>query len=201
MPTKSNYNRRLKFLTEEVKRGEDVLDVGFGGAHIMTLLSKNGANCTGIEIDRELVNKASNLGFNVKLAGAEKLPFDDESFDTIICAVALPYTDEEIAIKEWQRVLKSTGKVILTTHGLGFGLQRLLSFEKQSYYGFRMLLNTLIYSYSGKRLKGHWGNTLCQSRSFLKKRYKRMKLELIEELVDGTFWGLPIYIGHKLIKL
>ncbi|KAF2793170.1 methyltransferase type 11 [Melanomma pulvis-pyrius CBS 109.77] len=58
-------------------------------------------------------------GATVKQAGAETLPFDDGSFDTVIANHMLYHVDSpDAALKEFRRVLKPDGTVIVALNGM-----------------------------------------------------------------------------------
>ena len=61
----------------------------------MILLTDLGGRVSGIEIDLNLVNYCRGLGLDVQEGFAEELPFQDGSFDRIVCSMVLPFTDEE----------------------------------------------------------------------------------------------------------
>jgi SAM-dependent methyltransferase len=58
-------------------------------------------------------------GAEVKKAGAETLPFGDESFDTVVANHMLYHVDSpDAALKEFKRVLKPGGTVIVALNGM-----------------------------------------------------------------------------------
>lgn len=96
-----------------------ILDIGVGQGYSSTLLCREGAQVTGIDISQEGLRLASNLasqyGFSPKfqqMAG-EDLRFPDESFDGILCISAYHHMDLDKASKEFARVLRPGGRVVL----------------------------------------------------------------------------------------
>jgi ubiquinone/menaquinone biosynthesis C-methylase UbiE len=78
---------------------------------------------TGIDLSPAMLDiarrRAAELGVEVQLreGDAEHLPFDDGSFDTVVCALALcSIPDHGRAIAEMARVLKPGGKLLLLDH-------------------------------------------------------------------------------------
>lgn len=66
-------------------------------------------------------------GANVRQAGAESLPFDAEEFDTVVANHMLYHVDSpETALKEFSRVLKPGGTVVVALNGMDH-LDELLS--------------------------------------------------------------------------
>ncbi len=63
--------------------------------------------------------RAGELGREADLivGDAQKLPFDDESFDTVVTALALcSIPDPDVAIREMKRVLVPGGRLLLLDH-------------------------------------------------------------------------------------
>ena len=82
-----------------------------------------GATVTGIELSPAMLaiarQRATDLGRDVTLreADAEHLPFDDASFDTVTCALALCTIPSPAgAIGEMRRVLAPGGRLLLLDH-------------------------------------------------------------------------------------
>ena len=100
-----------------------MLDVGCGeGRHIFGVMQDHPTmKCIGIDMDKTSLNKAEE-GYeyfeSISKAGAEflegsaySLPFDNDSFDLIICSEVLEHLHEyNDAVKEIHRVLKPGGK-------------------------------------------------------------------------------------------
>ena len=97
-----------------------VLDIGTGTGFIALLLAELGHDVAGIdfskgmlEIAREKARK-SRFEIQFEIGDAECLPFEDNSFDATICRHVLwtlPHPQK--AIKEWQRIVKPGGKVVV----------------------------------------------------------------------------------------
>lgn len=99
-----------------------ILDVGCGAGYFTVLLGKAGYQVTGIDLTREMIVKAKELIQDngpyqetvcVKEMDAEKLSFEDESFDAVVSrnlTWTLPHPIE--AYQEWYRVLKKGGVLL-----------------------------------------------------------------------------------------
>jgi ubiquinone/menaquinone biosynthesis C-methylase UbiE len=77
----------------------------------------------GVELSPAMLaiakHRAADLGLNVDLreGDAEHLPFDDESFDTVVCALSLcTIPHPSAAITEMYRVLVPGGTLLLVDH-------------------------------------------------------------------------------------
>lgn len=75
----------------------------------------------GVEMHRLARKRALKSGISVELVGlsAERIPFDAETFDTVLVTYSLcTIPDPAAALKEMRRVLKPGGQLIFCEHGL-----------------------------------------------------------------------------------
>lgn len=103
---------------------ERVLDVACGTGIIARLaLQKVGNNgtVTGLDINPGMLAVARSIvpdAITWHEAGAEDMPFSDESFDVVICQMGLQFMeDKPAALKEMYRVLLPGGRLILNVPG------------------------------------------------------------------------------------
>jgi ubiquinone/menaquinone biosynthesis C-methylase UbiE len=96
-----------------------VLDVGTGTGFLAKMTARLGYTSTGVDLSRKMLalgrEDAKRKGVEVAFveAAAEKLPFQDESFDALInCRLVWTLTDPQTAFTEWRRVLKKGGQVL-----------------------------------------------------------------------------------------
>jgi ubiquinone/menaquinone biosynthesis C-methylase UbiE len=82
-----------------------------------------GVRLTGVDLSPVMLaaagKRAAALGLTVQLsvAEAEHLPFDDASFDTVVCTLSLcSVADDQAAIGEMHRVLRPGGQLLLLDH-------------------------------------------------------------------------------------
>ena len=92
----------------------DVLNVGGSAGVIDNFLADHAARVVGIDIDDEAINHAQqkftkdNLEFQV--ADALNLPFDDSSFDVVICSHVYEHVPDPVQMfEEIHRVLRPGG--------------------------------------------------------------------------------------------
>ncbi len=107
--------------------GRSILDVGFGNGNSLPLFHSLGLRISGTEIHQEIVaagkEKMSLIGIeaDLRVGSNTALPFADGTFDLLVSWNVLHYEDNEDAIlkgiKEYARVLKPGGRVILSTTG------------------------------------------------------------------------------------
>src|SRR3989344_4737504 len=118
-----DHSKRFKFLADLISSNfkfSTFLDVGCGMGHLMRNLIKKGYVGNGIEASNDALKKYLKdfKPDNVLLAGAENIPFANNSFDVVICLDVmehLPKFDVEQAISELIRVSKD---IILLTINL-----------------------------------------------------------------------------------
>ncbi len=113
----------LLFVNNKDVKDKIILDIGCGyGWCELNFLKKGAKKIIGIEITEE---DLSTVKKNIKdkrasfeVAGATKLPFNDSSFDTVVCWEVIehiPKNTEPVMFKEINRVLKKTGVLYLST--------------------------------------------------------------------------------------
>ncbi|MDQ3914249.1 MAG: methyltransferase domain-containing protein [Actinomycetota bacterium] len=105
---------------------------------------------TGIDLSPEMLEiareRSAELGKAVDLreGDAHNLPFDDESFDTVVCTYSLcNIPDPQRAVDEMKRVLKRGGRLILVDHIRAtnkpvFFLQKVIEFLSARFEGEHM---------------------------------------------------------------
>lgn len=180
--------------------GARVLDVGCGPGQQMEELRAGGCDVRGVEPDRALVDSCRSRGLDVVPGAAEALPEADASYDGVVCKVVIPYTREDLTVKELARVLRPGGTAYLISHGAGYFLRYLLMSPrlKVRFYGARSLMNTWWWILSHHRLPGFLGDTLYQSRRRLRRYYSRAGLDLVREAPSPSFMGFPVFLFHEL---
>lgn len=118
--------RTVSHWTKELKRllGPEplrILEVGCGPGFFEIMLGKEGHHVTGIDITENMIHEAKE---NVKAAGlsadlmtmdCHNLNFPDETFDMVICRnITWTLDDPQKAYKEWLRVLKKGGRLLVS---------------------------------------------------------------------------------------
>ena len=177
-----------------------VLDVGCGaGQELLPFLEKSEAFCVGIDVAGELGKVTGNFfagkGFseraNFARSKGEDLPFAGESFDVVLCRVALPYMNNRRTIAEIARILKPGGVFLLKIHAppfyLGMIRERLPKLSlKQIAYPLICLTGSAWHLLTGKQLqKGFWkGKEVFQTRGFLRRECEKNGLRIERELAD-----------------
>lgn len=119
-----NPNQRQRQKIVPLAKGH-VLEIGIGSG--LNLPFYNGSNVEhliGIDPSIEIWNKntsdTENLGYEFEFhqTGAEILPFENNSFDTVLITYTLcTIPSFEMALAEVRRVLKSSGEFLFCEHG------------------------------------------------------------------------------------
>lgn len=184
------------------KNVETVLDVGCGaGQELYQFIEKKNAFCVGVDVAEEL-GKIGNSFFSelkcedkvtfLRSIGAE-LPFKDESFDVVICRVALPYMDNKKTIAEIARVLRPAGIFFLKTHAPAFyfGMlkRRMKTLDLKQYaYPLICLAGGTFHNLTGRQLRdGIWkGKEVFQTNGFLQREFAKNNLKIKAYLPDDN---------------
>jgi len=106
--------RRVEFF---VSRAEGkCLEVGAGTGSISQALLAKGRGVVATDISPGMVEEMKKKGINAVVCDAERLPFPDALFDTVLASEMIYYLDHpEQFLKEARRVLKPGGTVLLSS--------------------------------------------------------------------------------------
>ncbi len=99
-------------------QGKDVLEVGCGSGIGLAHVSKFGRSVVGLEYSAQNIERLKMqkyCTFPVVSGDAEKLPFQNNSFDLIIALAMIYYVDFESFIQSAQRVLRPGGRIFFCT--------------------------------------------------------------------------------------
>lgn len=113
--------KELKFINDFLdknKRNISVcLDVACGSGRFSIPISQHGINVAAVDIDliplRKLIGVSREI--TVIRGDANRLPFKDSSFDCVFSIETIDYLDAINLLKEYKRVLKDNGFLIITT--------------------------------------------------------------------------------------
>lgn len=112
----------IKFLKKYIQPNEIILDVGCGYGRLLKLLSKNAKRVVGIDFSESLLehtkqNLAGKDNVELYLMRAERMDFDDERFDYVLCLYStfgnMPGIELDV-LKEMKRVCKKGGEIIIS---------------------------------------------------------------------------------------
>lgn len=103
-------------------QGRDVLDLGCAGGFMAEALALRGANVTGIDPAADAIDAARaharegglRIGYDVGIG--EALPYDDASFDAVVCVDVLEHvSDLHMVLAEVARTLRPGGVFLFDT--------------------------------------------------------------------------------------
>lgn len=114
-----------KFIFDNVKKTDKVLDIGCGRGEIIVGCAKRGVTCFGIDYSRSAISICKEVlknqrirGDKAKVMNAKKLEFKDKQFNIVIMMDVVEHLHEwELtkALREARRVLKPGGKILIHT--------------------------------------------------------------------------------------
>ena len=93
-----------------------ILDVGCGNGNLFTYLPDGKYELTGIDFSANMIMEAEKncMHATFLLGDAEKLPFDESTFDIIVCNASFHhYIHPDTVLNEMHRVLKDGGKLLI----------------------------------------------------------------------------------------
>lgn len=99
--------------------GKRVLDVGIGDGFSSALMARAGAQVSGIDVSPAALARAKDLAERYKIdldlqeMPGEDLRFESEEFDGILCVSAYHHMDQDRAAREFARVLKRGGRLVM----------------------------------------------------------------------------------------
>lgn len=104
----------------EISTGDDVLDVGCGTGVVareaITRVGRHG-RVVGVDPNDGMLEVARRtMGVEWRNGAAEDLPFEDGSFDVVVCQFAMMFFEDRArAVSEMRRVLRPGGRVAVAT--------------------------------------------------------------------------------------
>lgn len=117
-------------------RRPHILDVGCGTGANLLMLSKYG-DAEGVDVSEDALAFCRERGLkNVKLGAAEKLPYEEGTFDLVTALDVVEHLDDDLGgLREMRRVLRPGGRVLLFVPTFMFlwGLQDDVSNHRRRY--------------------------------------------------------------------
>ena len=122
LETQNEWESTINALVDHRKTDDaSALDVGTGPGQLAFYLAKAGFNTTGIDISPAMIARAEQkaqqdgLVCNFKTGDAEHLAFADNTFDVVVTRnLVWTLPDPGAAVREWHRVLKPGGRIIIS---------------------------------------------------------------------------------------
>jgi len=126
----SRFNSLLKLIGNVTNK--KILDAGCGEGYFLSLI--NSKEKFGVELSEKRVSEALKLypQLKIKIADVNNLPFEDDTFDVIVCSEVLEHVSGyQKALKEFKRCVKKDGHIVLSFPNeptVSFGRLLLLKF-------------------------------------------------------------------------
>jgi demethylmenaquinone methyltransferase / 2-methoxy-6-polyprenyl-1,4-benzoquinol methylase len=98
------------------RRGERILDIAAGTGTSSAVLAKSGAEVVAADFSPGMIEEGRRRHPSIEFveADAEKLPFDDDSFDAVTISFGLRNVRHpQVALGEMYRVLKPGGRLVI----------------------------------------------------------------------------------------
>lgn len=114
----------------QVVSRDNILDVGCGNGRDLEVIAATGASVFGVDSSGRMIDSAkerlhSFKNVSIQEAGAERLPFTDESFDKVLLSEVIEHVnDPSLVLREIHRILVPLGILVLSTP------------NRRSWYGF-----------------------------------------------------------------
>lgn len=175
-----------------------VLDVGCGaGQELLPFVEHKRVSGIGLDVSPEVglagLALFASVDPNIRVAfvrgNSSALPFKSNSFDIVICRVALPYTDNSESIAEIARVLRPEGRFFLKIHHLRYYLRDLQDSVRSLNLPFlvhtiRVLLAGSLYHLTGHQPRRFPSSETFQTLSLLRKEFATVGLRILKDMKD-----------------
>src|SRR5947208_12183477 len=85
----------MAFVLSKIRSSDDILDMGCGTGRFTIPLAQIARKVTGLDVSAAMIAKAREkaeevgLSIDFREADMESMPFSDNSFDTVVCMLAL----------------------------------------------------------------------------------------------------------------
>lgn len=93
--------------------GERVLDVASGTGMLGKTLAPSGAHVVGLDYTPAMMEGTRPHYAELVLGDAHAMPFDDATFDAVVCRQGIQFMDAPRAAAEMARVVRPGGRVVL----------------------------------------------------------------------------------------
>jgi SAM-dependent methyltransferase len=115
---KLRWARRVEMLSNHLRPGIRVLELGCGIGLFTAELAQTGATITAIDISPDLLEIAkterSAANVNYEVQNAYAMTYEGSTFDTVVGSSVLHHLELEPALGEIHRVLKPSGTIFFT---------------------------------------------------------------------------------------
>jgi ubiquinone/menaquinone biosynthesis C-methylase UbiE len=150
---RDEYTSLAESVSATLSDGSRVLEVAPGPGTFSIELAKLGTyRITGLDISATFVAMAresaamEHVDVNFQLGDAAHMPFDDETFDFILCRAAFKnFTQPVNALSEMRRVLRVGGRAMVIDMNHDAPSAQIDAYVSQQHHGLDALMNRLIF--------------------------------------------------------
>ncbi|MEK6833128.1 MAG: class I SAM-dependent methyltransferase, partial [Nanoarchaeota archaeon] len=112
----------IEFISEHIKPNSSILEIGCGYGRLLKIMAKKSKQLVGIDFSNRMVelskkNLEGKENVDIQLMEADKLTFNDNFFDYVVCLDNsfgnMPKIELDV-LKEMKRVCKNGGEIIIS---------------------------------------------------------------------------------------
>lgn len=199
-----------KLFTEMISHTEiknkSILDIGCGtGRHWKEILDHKPLKLTGIDNSHEMTGKLKKKFKDAKVIVSDKIPveeFADSVFDVIISTLTIGHIkDIDQYFKDWNRILKENGEVIITD----FHPEAFSAGMKRTFPNNNEVIEVENYLYDKEYLKSIFSELKWEIISTYEKKIDEEVKHLFEKQnfmsSYNKYFGTPLILGLHLRKI
>lgn len=182
-----------------------ILDVGCAGGHLIKFLGESGfKEVYGIDISREAINLCKERGLKkVSVGDCLETKYKDSTFDIVTADNVLEHlADDQKALNEWHRILKTSGVLIVLAPAFKF----LWSHHDETCHHYRRYSKQSLTKLLGKsgfevERSSYWNLTSFFPKILLKGSQKPDQLYKLNPLMNKTLTHLLKLENQFLMRL
>ena len=115
-----------------LKENSSILDLGCSFGRMFDLLNSYSENIYGVDPDEYAVKEANKKSYIDVLKGsAEKTGFEQNFFNLVFCWATFDVVDHFKGLKEFNRILKNKGTLLITGKSTNYNKDDLLAFKAE----------------------------------------------------------------------
>ena len=181
-----------------VSTNDDVLDVACGTGEFLRACDAIGAAVSGVDLSDKAISACKSILPNAEFysCSAEKLPFNNDSFDIVTCLGSLEHFIDPVAsLKEMVRVAKSNAKFVILVPNKDFLTRKLRLYNGTYQTDAKEEVRTLeewdnLFGLAGLSVSHRWKDLHVVSTSWVLLNGWKHVLPRLFQAVALTVWPL-----------